>query len=174
MNNNNFVPLSKTNYVRPETGTYQDSIQNKKDMLDKLLNYERVDSIEDIPLKTHVRYVTLSKDAPRKQVFRLGGTLEAIHPKYIQLANGHFKWSVQRYHYNDGDVSETSTVSDEPVFETIFWKLLSKEERLYNETKDLHDTIEQLQEQNRDLNDENEQLKSEVGKLGQYIQQHMK
>ena len=30
-------------------------------MLEKLTNYERVDSIEDVPLKTHVRYVTLSK-----------------------------------------------------------------------------------------------------------------
>ena len=29
-----------------------DSIQNKKDMLEKLTNYERVDSIEDVPLKT--------------------------------------------------------------------------------------------------------------------------
>ena len=60
------------------------------------------------------------------------------------------------------------------MFETIFWKLLSKEERLFNETKDLHDTIEQLQEQNRDLNDENEQLKLEVAKLTQYIQQQLK
>ena len=60
------------------------------------------------------------------------------------------------------------------IFETIFWKLLSKEERLYNETKDLHDAIEQLQEQNRDLNDENEQLKGEVAKLTNYIQQNMK
>ena len=99
MNNNNFVPLSKTNYVRPETGTYQDSIQNKKDMLEKLLNYERVDSVEDIPLKTHVRYVTLSKDAPRKQVFRLGGTLEAIHPKYIQLANCNFLFLLLCYNF---------------------------------------------------------------------------
>ena len=100
----------------------QDSIQNKKDMLEKLTNYEkRIDSIEDVP-KTHVRYVTLSKDAPRKQVFRLGGMLEANHPKYIQLSNGQFKWSVQRFHYNDGDISETSTVSDEP-FSRSFWKL---------------------------------------------------
>ena len=52
--------------------------------------------------------------------------------------------------------------------------MLSKEERLYNETKDLHDAIEQLQEQNRDLNDENEQLKGEVAKLTNYIQQNMK
>ena len=38
--NNNLLPLSKTNYVRPEEGTYQDSIQNKKDMLEKLNDYE--------------------------------------------------------------------------------------------------------------------------------------
>ena len=84
-----------------------------------------------------------------------------VTPKYIQLSNGQFKWSVQRFHYNDGDVSETSTVSDEPTFETAFWKLLSKEERLFNNNKDLHDAVDQLQEQNRDLQDELEQVKAE-------------
>tara|TARA_B110000977_G_C11073257_1_gene490286 strand:+ start:1303 stop:1818 length:516 start_codon:yes stop_codon:yes gene_type:complete len=170
----NLQPLTKTNYTRPDGGTYQDSIQNKKDMLEKLQNYERLDDIEDVSLKTHIRYVTLSKETPRKQVFRLGGILEAIHPKYIQLSNGTFKWSVQRYHYNDGDVSETSTVSDEPMFETIFWKYLSKEERLSNESKSLNDTIEALQDQNNDLIDENEQLKLDNQKMTKYIQQNMK
>jgi len=170
----NLQPLTKTNYTRPDGGTYQDSIQNKKDMLEKLQNYERLDDIEDVSLKTHIRYVTLSKETPRKQVFRLGGILEAIHPKYIQLSNGTFKWSVQRYHYNDGDVSETSTVSDEPMFETIFWKYLSKEERLSNESKSLNDTIEALQDQNNDLIDELEQLKLDNQKMTKYIQQHMK
>jgi hypothetical protein len=170
----NLQPLTKTNYTRPDGGTYQDSIQNKKDMLEKLQNYERLDDIEDVSLKTHIRYVTLSKETPRKQVFRLGGILEAIHPKYIQLSNGTFKWSVQRYHYNDGDVSETSTVSDEPMFETIFWKYLSKEERLSNESKSLNDTIEALQDQNNDLLDEIEQLKLDNQKMTKYIQQNMK
>lgn len=170
----NLQPLTKTNYTRPDGGTYQDSIQNKKDMLEKLQNYERLDDIEDVSLKTHIRYVTLSKETPRKQVFRLGGILEAIHPKYIQLSNGTFKWSVQRYHYNDGDVSETSTVSDEPMFETIFWKYLSKEERLSNESKSLNDTIEALQDQNNDLIDELEQLKLDNQKMTKYIQQNMK
>lgn len=169
----NLQPLSKTNYTRPDGGTYQDSIQNKKDMLEKLINYERLDDIEDAALKTHIRYVTLSKDSPRKQVFRLGGILEAIHPKYIQLSNGTFKWSVQRYHYNDGDVSETSTISDEPIFETIFWKFLTKEERLSNESKTLNDTVEALQEQNNDLIDQLEQVKSENDKLKTYIQQNL-
>ena len=100
--------------------------------------------------------------------------MKSIHPKYIQLSNGQFKWSVQRFHYNDGDVSETSTVSDEPIFETIFWKLLSKEERLYNNNKDLHDAAEQLQEQNRDLQDELEQVKAEKAKLTNYIQLNLK
>ena len=46
--NNNLLPYQKLDYVRPEEGT-QDSIQNKKDMLEKLTNYERIDSIEDVP-----------------------------------------------------------------------------------------------------------------------------
>ena len=82
-------------------------------MLEKLENYERVDNIEDVGLKTHVRYVTLHNET-RQQVFRLGGLLEEIHPKYVKLSNGEFTWSVQRYHYSE-DPSES-----EPIFETAF------------------------------------------------------
>jgi hypothetical protein len=135
----NLQPLSKANYIRPEGGTYQDSIQNKKDMLEKLNDYERIDSIEDVPLKTHVRYVTLSKDTPRKQVFRLGGILEAIHSKYIQLSNGTYKWSVQRYHYNDED--------EDPIFETKFWKVLTKEELMRKKILEQQQEIERLKKQ---------------------------
>ena len=157
--------LSKLNYVRPEGGTYQDSLQNKKDMLEKLIDYERVDSIEDVALKTHVRYVTLSKDAVRKQVFRLGGILEAIHPKYVKLSNGQAQWSVQRYHYNDGDITENSAASDEPIFETVFWKHLSKEEILTARTEELNEIIDNLEEKNAELQEENTKLKKYIEKI---------
>ena len=39
-------------------------------MLKKLENYYRVDNIEDVSLKTHVRYVTLHNET-KQQVFRL-------------------------------------------------------------------------------------------------------
>jgi len=158
----NLPTLSTMNYVRPDGGTYQDSLQNKKDMLEKLVDYERVDSVDDIPLKTHVRYVTLNKDSVRKQVFRLGGILEAIHPKYVKLSNGQMQWSVQRYHYNDGDVTENSTASDEPIFETVFWKYLSKEDNLASQVDELHDIIKNLELKNAELLEENSTLRKYI------------
>ena len=104
-------------------------------MLEKLENYERVDNIEDVGLKTHVRYVTLHNET-RQQVFRLGGLLEEIHPKYVKLSNGEFTWSVQRYHYSE-DQSET-----EPIFETAFWRIVSKEDLLYKKIEEQHDEIQ--------------------------------
>ena len=45
--------LVTINYKRPEQ-TYQDTLQNKKAMLEKLENYDRVDNIEDVSLKIHM------------------------------------------------------------------------------------------------------------------------
>ena len=144
--------LITNNYNRPET-TYQDTLQNKKSMLEKLENYERVDNIEDVGLKTHVRYVTLHNET-RQQVFRLGGLLEEIHPKYVKLSNGEFTWYVQRYHYSE-DPSES-----EPIFETAFWRIVSKEDLLYKKIEEQHDEIQDLKEQINELKQENFQLKN--------------
>ena len=45
--------LVTNNYKRPEQ-TYQDTLQTKKAMLEKLENYDRVDNIEDVSLKTNL------------------------------------------------------------------------------------------------------------------------
>ena len=112
--------LGKTKYNRPKEGTFTDTLQTKQKMAEKLENYVRVDDIDDVSLNTHVRYVTL-KDG--KQRFCLGGLLKKIHSKYVVLSNGSFTWSVQRYHWKN----ETD---EEPVFETAFFRILSKEEQL--------------------------------------------
>tara|TARA_B100001989_G_C24494261_1_gene441309 strand:+ start:442 stop:918 length:477 start_codon:yes stop_codon:yes gene_type:complete len=139
-------------YDRPEE-TYQDTLQNKTAMLEQLENYERIENIEDIPLKTHIKYVTLHSET-RKQVFRVGGTLERINPKYILLSNGEFKWSVQRYHYCD----DAST--EEPVFETVFWRLISKEERLNIKLEELQEENNALKEKLNEIIEENIKLKN--------------
>jgi len=135
--------LVTNNYKRPEK-TYQDTLQNKKAMLEKLENYERVDDIEDVSLKTHMRYVTLHTEN-KQQVFRLGGLLEEIHPKYVKLSNGEFTWSVQRFHY-----SEEST---DPIFETVFWRVVSKEDLLYKKIENQHQVIQGLKQRIIDLED---------------------
>ena len=110
--------LSKTTYDRP-TITLTDTLQSNAEMQKKLQNYVRVDDVEDIRINTHVRYVTL-KDG--QQTFRLGGLVKKIHNKYIVLSNGTLSWSVQRYHWDD--------LSKDPIFETVFFRLLSKDDQL--------------------------------------------
>ena len=133
--------LVNSNFNRPKT-TYTDTLQNKKSMQEKLKNYERVDEIEDVAISTHVRYVTLDKD--KKQVFRLGGLLKKIHSKYVSISNGTFTWSVQRYHYeNQGD--------EEPIFETVFFRIIPKEERYINVIKDQEQRIKDLESKLKSL-----------------------
>tara|TARA_B100001540_G_C15418129_1_gene466464 strand:+ start:47 stop:493 length:447 start_codon:yes stop_codon:yes gene_type:complete len=139
--------LVTNNYKRPDK-TYQDTLQNKKSMLEKLENYERVDDIEDVALKTHVRYVTLHNES-KQQVFRLGGLLEEIHPKYVKLSNGEYSWSVQRYHYSE------ETAQEEPIFETAFWRIISKEDLLYKKIEDQHQIIQDLKQRINDLQNSN-------------------
>ena len=109
--------LSKTTYDRPSI-TLTDTLQSNVEMQKKLQNYTRVDDIEDIRINTHVRYVTL-KDG--QQTFRLGGLVKKIHNKYVVLSNGTLSWSVQRYHWDDP--------STNPIFETVFFRLLSKDDQ---------------------------------------------
>ena len=127
--------LVNSNFNRPKT-TYTDTLQNKKSMQEKLKNYERVDEIEDVSINTHVRYVTLDKD--KKQVFRLGGLLKRIHSKYVTLSNGTYTWSVQRYHYENKD-------DEEPMFETVFFRIIPKEERYISVIKNQEDRIRELE-----------------------------
>ena len=47
--------------------------------------------------------------------------MKKIHNKYIVLSNGTLSWSVQRYHWDDP--------SKDPIFETVFFRLLSKDDQ---------------------------------------------
>ena len=134
-NDTNLRRLVNSNFNRPKT-TYTDTLQNKAAMQEKLKNYKRVDDIDDVPINTHVRYVTLDKE--HKQVFRLGGLLKKIHSKYVQLSNGTYTWSVQRYHYkNDTD--------EEPMFETVFFRVIPTEERYVDIIKQQEQKIKLLE-----------------------------
>ena len=157
-NDNTFLKsLTKSNFQRPKI-TYTDTLQNKQSMQEKLKNYERVDDIDDVPLNTHVRYVTLDKD--KKQVFRLGGLLKKIHSKYVQLTNGTHIWSVQKYHYSD-DQSD-----DEPLFETVFFRIMSKNRQIETQKKE-------MQAQNQQLIDLVNKQAKEIEELKNLLQQKL-
>ena len=128
--------LLDTKYVKPEGGTYTSKIQTKEEMKKKLKNYARVDDINDVPMNTHVRYVTLDKS--KRQVFRTGGLLIRKEKKYIQLSNGSFKWSVQKYHYDEGN--------EEPIFSTVFFYRLSQKEEYKDREKKLIEEYEAREE----------------------------
>jgi hypothetical protein len=135
MSNNNVRRLVNSNYKRPNT-TYQDTIQTKESMMKKLENYERAEDIEDVPIDTHMRYVTLDKN--KKQAFRLGGLLKKIHPKYVILSNGNYTWSVQRYHYVEN--------KEEPIFESVFWRVIPKAARMEQKLEEQRKEIAKLKQ----------------------------
>jgi hypothetical protein len=116
--------LNKSYYKRPIT-TITDSLQTNTAMQEKLKKYIRVENIDDVPLNTHVRYVTIKDGIQR---FCLGGFLKKKDDsRYIILSNGKFTWSVQRFHW------KSKKQSGEPIFETIFFRIKSQKE-LYEDT----------------------------------------
>ena len=98
----------KTSYNRPKE-TYTDMLQTTKKMQEKLQNYSRVESIDTVPLKTHIRYVTWKNG---KQRFCLGGFLIEKHEDYIKLTNNSLNWCVQKKHYEN----------DKLLWKTVFFK----------------------------------------------------
>ena len=164
-------PLKYSRYKRPHT-TYTDTLQNKDAMLKKLKKYKRVENIDDVRFRTHVRYVTLNRE--KKQRFCVGGLLIKKHEKYVKLSNGKYCWCVQRYHYTDDKIEEQEnkvnelhneghneghledeeeTEYEEPIFETIFFRRITpdeEEEQIEEEyarrTKKLREKINKLLE----------------------------
>ena len=84
--------IKDSNYVRPEI-TYTDKL-SKKEIESMLLEYEKVVSLEDVPIGTHLRYFE-DKDGIMK--FRTGGvlTIKTGLPEYCILYNNKVSWSVQ-------------------------------------------------------------------------------
>jgi len=90
----NLIRLKDTEYDRPKI-TYTEKLnKNPNNIIDKLEDYIKVDSIYKVPLGTHLRYY---KNDNGKKKFVLGGKLinNKGLPKYIVLTNGKFTWSVQ-------------------------------------------------------------------------------
>lgn len=136
---------ANSNYKRPEI-TYTDTLQTKELIREKLKGYVKVDNIEHVSLKTHVRYIIFDKKSSSWK-FRTGGIIAKTHPKYIVLANGNKQsWSVQR---------EVEVDDGESIYETQFYKVLSIEQR--NEMK-FREQLEEI----RKLKDENKLLKKNI------------
>ena len=129
---------SKKEYKRPES-TITDSKQTNEKMEEMLHDYVRIgekygnyQSIDDVPLQSHVRYVTLKDRKPR---FCLGGFIKKIYPEYVVLTNNKVSWSVQKYHWKSSDTDseddrDSETGEKQPLFVTIFFKKKTREDEL--------------------------------------------
>jgi|TARA_B110000908_G_C10089029_1_gene373114 hypothetical protein len=145
--------MSKNEYKRPSI-TYTDTIQNIDKIKDLIKDYERVDSIDKVPLGTFVKYVTLKNN---KQRFCIGGRLYKKHKDYVILAGvNNSRFSVQRYHWK----SNVDKEHHKPIFVTIFWK--SKFDCNTVNVKKLKQTILDLNDTNESLVQDNEMLKETI------------
>jgi len=126
------------------TDTYQSKL-NDADIEEKLKMYKKIENIEEItklPLNTHFRYFSVTKDDKGKKIkkFRLGGFLnnKDNYDKYIILTNKNVSWSV-----------DTKT--------SILYRKLKDEE--------IDKNINKEKEQTEVFKDENTKLKDKYDKL---------
>lgn len=84
--------IKDSNYERPVL-TYTDKL-SKQEIETLLMEYEKVEDLNNIPLGTHIRYFE-DKDGELK--FRTGGilTIKKGLPVYCILKNQNVSWSVQ-------------------------------------------------------------------------------
>ena len=141
------IRLSKTIYNRPETGTITDTLQDPSEYKKKLEGYISVDSIDYVSIRTHVRYFIYDRDK-QEWLFRTGGLLTKKHDKYVILTNGKYSWSVQR-----------NIESEEELFETKFFKILTKQELTEIALEKQQKEIEQLKRENIHLKSQLHYLK---------------
>ncbi len=146
--------LSKQqNFIRPKL-TFQDTIQ--KNYQDYLNGYDDVIDISKIPLETHIRYISLDKN--NKKVFRLGGFLKYKNKDYIVLGSSDTKWSVPIKHYNN--------TKDKVVFETIFFKKVSKDEKIIKIINKLFTEIKNIKEKLKiDIDDFEDEIENDLNDL---------
>ena len=159
------IRIGKDNYKKP-TVTNREKL-TKDDIINLLENYEEVEDIDNVPLYTHVRYITYKDN---KQQFFPGGVIIVKSKKYIILSNeirdkninekGPIKkgrrpitWSVQKYKLdNNGN-----------QFQTIFFRRITEDEQ--NNNNNIEKANETIDEQNELI----DKQQREIVKLKKFI-----
>lgn len=127
--------------VRPSRPQKPPRKYSKKEMMELLADYIRIEDIAEIPLYSHVRYITLDKEGC--QSFRIGGHVEQVSKRYVHIKSGKLKWYVPRYHYNVAEDPDRQS----PIFETIFWKKRDQVDDIVDYLETQKSEIEFLKEQ---------------------------
>jgi len=127
--------LLTDDYKRPKK-TITESIQNKKDIQEKLKNYVEITHEElcMLPRNSHVRYIGYDK-VKKKELFRFGGLIMIVKPQYVILSGkGGKTFSAQRYSYGK---------NGKKLHTTRFFRKVTKEQELENQ---LSETIDKSNE----------------------------
>jgi hypothetical protein len=94
---NNFIAtkrLTSDTEYKKEGKSLQQTL-SPDEIKEKLQEYVQLDTIDETPLNSHIRYFTIDKKTGKKQ-FRLGGFLTKCDKDYVVLSNGRLSWSVQK------------------------------------------------------------------------------
>ena len=134
------IRLNKSLYTRPNQ-TITDTLQDPDAYKQKLKGYTEVTDIDFVTVNTHVRYFVYDLSDNRWK-FRTGGLLKRKHQKYVVLSNGKYTWSVQR------EINNSQTGD---VWETKFFKILSKQELTDIALERQQDEIDKLRKENEHL-----------------------
>jgi len=149
--------LSSYKGARP-TDTYQSKLTDA-DIEEKLKMYKKIDNVEEIaklPLNTHIRYFSVTKDDKGKKIkkFRLGGFLnnKDNYDKYIILTNKNVSWSVDTKtsilyrKFKDEEINQNITKEKEQteVFKDEATKLKENYEKLQTAYHELIDKYTKL------------------------------
>lgn len=135
------VNIKNTSFKRPSEGTITERLQDPDEYRKKLQGYVEVENIDHVPERTHVRYFVY--DTTRhKWLFRTGGVIRLKHQDYVILSNGRVSWSVQKEKH-DKDTGD--------VWETKFFKILSKQALAEIALDQQQKEIEQLRQENEAL-----------------------
>lgn len=127
-------------YQRPKK-TITDEYQNEESIKEKLKDYVEInpEEIDNLPVDTHLRYITYNTQQKR-ELFRFGGFLKIIHPKYIILKTKKNSFSVQRYIYDyKGNL----------IYKTRFFK--NKNNSNNNKNEVLEDVLQRTVEKSKEI-----------------------
>ena len=135
---------SDTEYKKQGKSIQQSLSPNE--IKEKLQEYVQINTIDEAPLNSHIRYFTIDKKSGKKQ-FRLGGFLTKIDKDYVVLSNGRLTWSVQKNNsvffkkmsYDELKEELIEKISNK--FEKKINSLEKENETLKNTLKDIRKTI---------------------------------
>jgi len=156
------IPIKKLSqddtYVRPEK-TITESIQNKKDIEEKLHDFEEIsnEDLNFINTNTLLRYISYDIKN-KKELFRFGGLLVKVNKDYLILAGKEgLRFSVQRYTRND---------KNEIIHTTRFFKKIKETEVLKNQLEEvLEKSSDRIEKQNEIIEKQKREIMAMKKKL---------